>query len=103
MLIPEVSNRGRFATNEPPHGGGASDIMRRGNESTTAALAGRWLNPTDVSTILMVIGGDVVQKALAQSTGKPFTPVCFSFGCVAYAFTALVDIIGDGRLLPAPD
>jgi hypothetical protein len=35
----------------------------------TQTLGGQWANPADVSTILMVIGGDVVQKALAQSTG----------------------------------
>ena len=51
----------------------------------------------------MVVGGDVVQNAFAQGTGKLYTPVCFSFGCVAYAFTTLVGIIGDGRLLPRPD
>ncbi|KAK4234593.1 hypothetical protein C8A03DRAFT_18532 [Achaetomium macrosporum] len=72
-------------------------------ENTASALATQWTNPTDVSTILMIIGGDVVQKALAQGTGKLYTPVCFSFGCVAYAFTALIGILGDGRLLPPPD
>lgn len=71
---------------------------------TISTLRAQWSNPSDVSTILMVIGGDVVQKALAQGTGTPyFTPVCFSFGWVSYAFMALVEIIGDGRLLPEPD
>ncbi|KAK3305674.1 uncharacterized protein B0T15DRAFT_205127 [Chaetomium strumarium] len=79
----------------------AQPLARR--ESTVSALAAQWANPTDVSTILMIIGGDVVQKALAQGTGKLYTPVCFSFGCVAYAFTALIGILGDGRLLPPPD
>lgn len=73
------------------------------NDDTLSAFATQWANPTDVSTILMIIGGDVVQKALAQGTGKLYTPVCFSFGCVAYAFTALIGIMGDGRLLPPPD
>ncbi|KAF3769356.1 hypothetical protein M406DRAFT_249210 [Cryphonectria parasitica EP155] len=74
-----------------------------GNFSVTA-LRRQWSNPSDVSTILMVIGGDVVQKALAQGTGTwYFTPVCFSFGWVSYAFMALVEIIGHGRLLPEPD
>lgn len=69
-----------------------------------ATLRSQWSDPSDVSTILMVIGGDVVQKALTQGTGTPyFTPVCFSFGWVSYAFMALVEIIGDGRLLPTPD
>lgn len=103
MLIPKLLVRGSLLASDTLREGTASSITRRGNESTASALSGQWINPTDVSTILMVIGGDVVQKALAQGTGKYFTPVCFSFGCVAYAFTALVDIIGDGRLLPAPD
>ncbi|KAK7947835.1 uncharacterized protein PG986_008721 [Apiospora aurea] len=71
--------------------------------STIQQLREQWINPSDVSTILMVIGGDVVQNAFAQGTGQLYTPVCFSFGCVAYAFITLVNIIGDGRLLPRPD
>ncbi|KAK8087411.1 hypothetical protein PG994_002385 [Apiospora phragmitis] len=60
--------------------------------SATAQSWGQWINLSYVSTILMVIGGDVL-----------YTPVCFSFGCVTYAFTTLVNIIRDGRLLPLPD
>lgn len=71
--------------------------------ATASVLASQWANPTDVTTVLMVIGGDVVQKALAQTTGCWYTPVCFSFGWVAYSFMALVSVLGDGRLLPAPD
>ncbi|ETS85963.1 hypothetical protein PFICI_03988 [Pestalotiopsis fici W106-1] len=71
--------------------------------STVSQLSSQWANPSDVTTVLMVIGGDVVQKALAQTTGCWYTPVCFSFGWVAYMFMALVGIIGDGRLLPIPD
>ncbi|KAK4207696.1 hypothetical protein QBC37DRAFT_298206 [Rhypophila decipiens] len=83
----------------------AKALVRRHDNGTdtVSSLVAQWANPTDVSTILMVIGGDVVQKALAQGTGKMYTPVCFSFGCVAYTFTALVGIMGDGRLLPPPD
>jgi hypothetical protein len=51
----------------------------------------------------MLIGGDIVHNALAQSTGTRFTPACFSFGWVAYAFSALARVFGDGRLLPPPD
>ncbi|RMJ10271.1 hypothetical protein CDV36_010099 [Fusarium kuroshium] len=71
--------------------------------STSSELASQWINPGDVSTILLALGGDVVQKAFSQGTGKVYVPVCFSFGCVAYAFIALVSIIGDGRLLSPPD
>ncbi|ROW11819.1 hypothetical protein VPNG_05011 [Cytospora leucostoma] len=71
--------------------------------STWTQLKDQWANPADVLTVLMIIGGDVVRTALAQSTGTLFTPVCFSFGWVAYAFMALIAVIGDGRLLPPPD
>ena len=70
---------------------------------TITELRSQWSNPSDVSTILMIIGGDVVRGALAQSTGTWFTPVCFSFGWVSYAFIALLHVIGDGRLLPEAD
>jgi hypothetical protein len=66
-------------------------------------LSAQWTNPSDVLSVLLLIGGDIVQKALAQTTGGILTPVCFSFGWVAYSLTALVGLFGDGRLLPAPD
>ncbi|KAK6840014.1 hypothetical protein PG987_005880 [Apiospora arundinis] len=70
---------------------------------TSFEFAEQWSNPTDVTTVLMIIGGDVVQKALAQTAGCVYTSVCFSFGWVSYAFLALVNVLGDGRLLPPPD
>lgn len=79
--------------------------MDAGNSSSSiiSDLRAQWSNPVDISTILLVIGGDVVQRAFARGTGKAYTPVCFSFGCVAYAFIALMNVIGDGRLLPPAD
>ncbi|KAM7219242.1 hypothetical protein V8F06_005411 [Rhypophila decipiens] len=71
--------------------------------TTLIELTAQWTNPSDVTTVLMVIGGDVVQKALAQCTGTLYAPVCFSFGWVSFAFVALVNVLGDGRLLPPPD
>ncbi|KAF2446392.1 hypothetical protein P171DRAFT_430555 [Karstenula rhodostoma CBS 690.94] len=70
---------------------------------TAEQLSAQWINPSDVLSVLLLIGGDIVQKALAQTTGGILTPVCFSFGWVAYSLTALVGLFGDGRLLPAPD
>lgn len=52
---------------------------------TTAWLRGQWTNPGDVFTILMIIGGEIVQVAIAQLCCGPipsFTPVSFSFGWV---------------------
>lgn len=74
-----------------------------GANSTASILGAQWTNPSEVTTVLMIIGGDVVQKALAQTTGCWYTPVCFSFGWVPYSFTALISVLGDGRLLPEPD
>jgi len=54
----------------------------------------------------MVIGGDIVQRAIAQLTGSAtihFAPVAFSFGWVAYSFSAILSTVGDGRLMPPPD
>lgn len=56
--------------------------------------------------ILLLIGGDVVQKAVAQLTGGPnssFTPVVFSFGWVTYAFNSVATAVGDGTFIPLPD
>lgn len=71
--------------------------------STASLLALQWENPSDVMTVLMIIGGDVIQRALAQTAGCLYTPVCFSFGWVSYSFMALIGVLGDGRLLPEPD
>lgn len=54
----------------------------------------------------MIIGGDVVQVAIAQLCGGPvkiFTPVVFSFGWVTYAVQAMLSAVGDNRLMPSPE
>ncbi|KAL9621520.1 MAG: hypothetical protein Q9160_004050 [Pyrenula sp. 1 TL-2023] len=71
--------------------------------SSTSQLATQWTNPNDVLSVLLIIGADIVQKAIAQTSGGLFTPVCFSFGWVAYSLLSLIGILGDGRLLPNPD
>ena len=40
----------------------------------------QWKNPGDVFSVLLILGGDVVMRALAQLAGSPVTPVAFSFG-----------------------
>ncbi|KAI0399682.1 hypothetical protein F4802DRAFT_588429 [Xylaria palmicola] len=71
---------------------------------TGTELAREWANPSvAVATVLMLVGGNVIREAFAQSTGKLWTPVCFSFGWVAYAFSSLKDSFGEGRLLPHAD
>ncbi|PCH39033.1 hypothetical protein WOLCODRAFT_46740, partial [Wolfiporia cocos MD-104 SS10] len=68
------------------------------------AVRTQWQNPKDVLAVLTLIGGDIVQCALAALTSPSlFTPVAFSFGWVAYGFSAILAGIGDKRLMPAPD
>ncbi|CAG8953954.1 hypothetical protein HYFRA_00010915 [Hymenoscyphus fraxineus] len=77
-------------------------------------LRDQWRNPGDILSLLLLIGGDIVQKATAQLVGvqfRPwkngpaigFTPIAFSFGWVTYAFTSLMNVVGGKRLMPDPD
>ncbi|KAF2105389.1 hypothetical protein BDV96DRAFT_608287 [Lophiotrema nucula] len=71
--------------------------------TTQQQLSAQWTNPNDVLSVLLIVGGDIVQKALAQGSGGYFTPICFSFGWVSYSLNTLIAIVGDGHLLPEPD
>ncbi len=82
---------------------------------TKTQLVIQWQNPGDILSLLLLIGGDVVQRAIAQLFGiyiQPcrngprlyLTPVAFSFGWVGYAFTSLASVISDKQLIPSePD
>ena len=73
-------------------------------QGVVGAVLMQWRNPTDVLSILLVVGGDVVQKALAQLSGGRLVPVAFSFGWVTYSLGALLSAVGDCRLMPStPD
>lgn len=50
--------------------------------STTApqGLRSQWTHPGDVFSVLLILGPDVVRRALAQLAGGALTPVAFSFG-----------------------
>lgn len=85
-------------------------LLRRVDEkkdpgATAAEFRVQWHNPKEVIAVLLIIGGDIVQKALAQlSAGRGYIiPVAFSFGWVAYAFSTIVTLVGDCRLMPEPD
>ena len=79
-------------------------LFPRSSFSTTPVeLSSQWSNPADILSLLLVVGSDVVQTALAQLSGSLLTPVCFSFGWVAYSFTTLAAIAGTGRLMPPVD
>jgi len=83
-------------------GGGRDD----GFTGTATWLKGQWSNPSDIFTILLIIGGDIIQVAVAQLCAGPipyFTPVSFSLGWVAYAVSSMYHAIGENRLMPKPE
>ncbi|AEO68450.1 uncharacterized protein THITE_14002, partial [Thermothielavioides terrestris NRRL 8126] len=63
-------------------------------------MLSQWRNPGDILSVLLLLGPDVIQRAIAQLAGRAITPVAFSFGWVAYAVSALLSSFGDGRLMP---
>lgn len=66
--------------------------MESSSRSSAEWLHAQWTNPTDIFTILLIIGGEVVQVAMGQLCAGPMpflTPVAFSFGWVlkTYSYT----------------
>ena len=56
-------------------------MATRINPSQTAhEFATQWSNPSDVFSVLLILGGDVINRALAQLSGTGICPVAFSFG-----------------------
>ncbi|KAI2618342.1 hypothetical protein GGR54DRAFT_149899 [Hypoxylon sp. NC1633] len=70
---------------------------------TSDELRKQWSHPGEVFSVLLILGGDVVARALAQSTGSPIGLPSFSFGWVSYSINALVDAMGENKLMPQPD
>ncbi|KEF57447.1 uncharacterized protein A1O9_05364 [Exophiala aquamarina CBS 119918] len=73
------------------------------NETGSDIFRSQMENPSEVFSVLLIIGGDIVQKAVAQMSGHRITFVAFSFGWVAYAFNSLMSAFGDGSLMPDPE
>ncbi|KAL2812673.1 hypothetical protein BDW59DRAFT_178523 [Aspergillus cavernicola] len=72
--------------------------------ATADAFRQEWSNPSNYAfTILLLIGGDIVNRALAQLAGGPITPVAFSFGWVSYATSSICSALGEYRLMPDAD
>jgi hypothetical protein len=47
----------------------------------STAFSDEWSHPSNYAfTILLLLGGDVINRALAQLAGGHVTPVAFSFG-----------------------
>lgn len=79
-----------------------SRLLRR--DEVTEKLRTQWTNPGNILDLLLLVGGDVIQTALAQLTGDHLpTPMVFSFGWVAYTFMAMASVVGDDRLLRRTD
>jgi hypothetical protein len=49
-------------------------------KTTTQEFNDQWRNPNDVFSVLLIVGADVVNHAIAQLAGTWLTPVAFSFG-----------------------
>lgn len=80
--------------------GGNTNMLEGQWQTAASRLANQWENPNDVLTILLIIGGDIVQKAIAQLAADRFVPVAFSFGWVSYSFNTLLAVFGEGALMP---
>ncbi|EXA33359.1 hypothetical protein FOVG_15429 [Fusarium oxysporum f. sp. pisi HDV247] len=70
--------------------------------TTSDQISAQWIEPGDIFSVLLIVGGDVVQLALAALTGNYLTPVAFSFGWVACAISAVVAALGENRLVRCP-
>lgn len=88
---------------------GLSSTMTEIRMTTAGAafnhIKSQWNNPTGVIPILSLIGGHIVQRAVAQLSGHPshITPVAFSFGWAGYALNTAFSITRKGRLMPPPE
>ncbi|KAJ5522165.1 hypothetical protein N7527_006280 [Penicillium freii] len=81
-----------------------SNIQRTSSENISSSeFSTQWRNPSDIFSVLLILGGDVISRALAQLAGSRLTPVAFSFGWVAFAVTAVVAVIGEKKLMPSAD
>ncbi|KAJ5767328.1 uncharacterized protein N7511_004944 [Penicillium nucicola] len=73
-------------------------------DEAASSFREQWVNPSDLFSILLIIGGDVIRLALAAVTGGHIAPVTFSFGWVSYAISALLTVLSEDRLMPpCPD
>lgn len=84
-------------------------------DSTAGQLRSQWTNPGDILSLLLLIGREIVQMAIAQLVGYQLclpgargralsiAPVAFSFGWAAYGFSNLLSAVGDMRLMPTND
>ncbi|KAL7941061.1 hypothetical protein V8C42DRAFT_200785 [Trichoderma barbatum] len=88
----------------PPFMRSSSPILREFNGGTASEeFNNQWTTPSDVFSVLLILGGDVIGRALAQLAGSRLTFVTFSFGWVAYAVNSVVSAVGENKLMPVSD
>lgn len=85
------------------HSGQVVASLTKRLDQAASEFVTQFRNPASILDVLLIIGGDIVQKAIAQLSGGFITPVSFSFGWVSYSFTSLLSAFGDGVFLPPPD
>ncbi|KAK8124176.1 hypothetical protein PG999_004094 [Apiospora kogelbergensis] len=81
-------------------------LLARQQSEVSSQIRAQWAEPSDIMSLLMLVGADVVKGALAQQTGGSDwlpPPVVFSFGWVSYSFSAILAAIGNKTFLPAPE
>ena len=61
--------------------------------TTHNSIRDQWSQPKEVFSILLLVGGEVIARALAQLSGNGLTPVMFSFGRLATLVTHYSDLI----------
>lgn len=81
--------------------------------STDNDFVKQFRNPKGIVAVLLLVGADVVQRAIAQSASRSeahdvwslswLTPAVFSFGWVSYAVNSVATALGDGVFMPPPD
>lgn len=47
---------------------------------SSQVFSDQWTHPSDVFSILLLVGGDVILRGLAQLSGSGIVPMAFSFG-----------------------
>ncbi|KAF2182949.1 hypothetical protein K469DRAFT_751827 [Zopfia rhizophila CBS 207.26] len=77
-----------------------SDANTTDTLTTSEYLAAQWHNPSDILSVLLLLGPDIVQGAIAQIAGRIVTPIAFSFGWMAYAARALLAATGGSCQTP---
>ena len=108
LLYPGSGATFPFSRNERRAEGSADESSPTPADSAAKLLRQQMINPAEILSVLLIIGGDIVQKACAQLSNAgpkkfPITPVAFSFGWVAFAFGALMSAFADGTMMPEPD